>query len=441
MFTRTLFIVLAMAISWTTNGQIAPKTTELEAAGVKIIARESVKGTVSMRTFLRGGVNNYSFENQGVEELMLSMIAEGGPASTSKTEYQQQLESIGAGISASTGYDYGNLSLSSIKEYFYDAAEIYLEAISNPAFRQEDFDLIKNRMITNAKQAKTNPDSHLMDLAMESAWEGTDYAKRPSGTIESLESLTLPLVRKYYSSVFGKQNIFMVLVGDVPLGKVESIIEQSGISKLPEGSKSNWFVAEDGVESGLTVEDRNIETNYITGVFSAPNKGTEESVHNALAMRILGMRFFEELRTKRSLSYAPSAGTTGYIARPMNQIYISTTDPEQSLEVMIDLVNAVRTDGYEEKELEGTKQSFLTNYYMGQETNSSISMSLGVNEIQDTWKNTDMFTERVLNTSLEDINTVISTYGEEINWTYLGKEDMVKPKYFKQPVKSKKVKN
>jgi predicted Zn-dependent peptidase len=440
MFTRTLFIVLAMAVSWTTNGQTAPETTELEASGIKIIARESVKGTVSTRTFLRGGVNNYSFENQGIEELMLSMIAEGGPASTSKTEYQQQLESIGARISASTGYDYGNISLSSIKEYFYDAVQIYLEALSNPAFRQEDFDLIKNRMITNAKQAKTNPDAHLMDLAMGSTWEGTDYAKKPSGTIESLESLTLPLVQKYYTSVFSKQNIFMVLVGDVPQEKVTSMIEGSGMSKLPEGKQANWFVVEDGVESGLTVEDRNIETNYITGVFSAPKKGTEESIHNALAMRILGMRFFEELRTKRSLSYAPSARSTGYIARPMNQVYISTTDPEQSLEVMIDLVNSVRTEGYEEKELEGTKQSFLTNYYMGQETNSSISMSLGVNEIQGSWKNMDRFTDRVLNTSLEDINMVISSYGEEINWSYLGKEEMVKPKYFKQPVKTKKIK-
>jgi zinc protease len=440
MFTRILFIALAMVVSWGATGQIAPKTTEIDVDGIKMIARESVKGTVSMRTFIRGGVNNYSMQYQGVEELMLSMIAEGGPASTSKVMYQQQLETIGARISSSSGYDYGNISLSSIKEYYYDAVEIYLEAISNPAFRQEDFDLIKNKMITNARQAKTNPDAHLMDLAMGSAWEGTDYEKKPSGTLESLEEMSLSLVKRYYSSVFTKKNIFIILVGDVPPTKVQDFVHQSKMSKLPEGRESTWFVAEDGVNSGLTVEDRNIETNYITGVFSAPNKGSEESVHNALAMRILGMRFFEELRTKRSLSYAPSARSTGYIARPMNQIYISTTDPEQSLEVMIDLVNAVRTEGYEEKELQGTKQSFLTNYYMGQETNSSISMSLGVNEIQDSWKNMDDFTKRVLVTSLEDINAVMVNYGEEIHWSYLGKEEMVKPKFFKQPVKAKKVK-
>ncbi|MCH2214124.1 MAG: insulinase family protein [Flavobacteriales bacterium] len=415
-------------------------TKSLEINGVKLIHRPSVKGTVSMRTFIRGGVNNYSMDYQGVEELLLSMIAEGGPASMSKDEYQQRLEAIGASISSSTGYDYGNISLSSIKEYFNDALDIYLEAIANPALRQEDFELIQDRMLTNIRQSKTNPDAHLMSMAMSSTWKGTDYEKSPSGTEASIQNMSLDLIKRYYKTTFAKNKIFMVIVGDVRLERVKGYFDRTKISQLPEGNEANWFIVEGGLESGLNVEDRKIETNYIMGLFSAPVKGTEESVHNALAMSILGNRFFEELRTKRSLSYAPSASTTGYIARPMNRVYISTTDPEQSLEVMIDLINDVKTNGYEIKELEGTKQSFITNYYMGQETNASISMSLGISEIQGSWKNADKFTQRVLSTSVEDINAVIREYGEEIHWTYLGKEEVVKPKFFKQPVKQKKVK-
>lgn len=439
MFKKTIFVMLALSLSWSGFSQSAPKTVEMDVDGIKVIARESVKGTVSARTFIKGGVNNYSLENQGIEELMLLLIAEGGPADMSKEEYQGQMEAIGASISSSTGYDYSNISLSCIKQYLEPAWNIYAASITNPAFRQEDFELVKNQLITAAKQQKTNPDAHLMDMAMASVWEGTDYEKKPSGTVESLESLSLDLVKKYYANVLSKKRTFVVFVGDYPAEKVKALVSQ-GMPALPEGTESTWFVADDGVKQGLAVEDRNIETNYITGMFSAPEKGSVESVHNALAMRILGMRFFEELRTKRSLSYAPSAGSTGYIARPMNRVYISTTDPEQSLEVMMDLVNSVKTDGYEEKELEGTKQSFLTNYFMGQETNSSISMSLGVSEIQDSWKNMDEFTERVLETSLEDINAVMVNYGDEIHWSYLGKEEMVKPKFFKQPVKTKKMK-
>lgn len=419
--------------------QEAPSTKEFEAAGVKVIARESVKGTVSARVFLLGGVANYPAEKQGVEEIMLTLIAEGGPASMEKQEYQRTLEKIGARINSSTGYDYSNISLNCIKPYWKSSWQIFSAAITDPAFRQEDFDLVKNKLITAAKQAKTNPDAHLSNLSMESAWEGTDYAKRPSGTAESLESLTLKDVKGYYNRLFGKDRVFVVVVGDLNFDQVQDFMAQS-FEKLPQGTPPPSIYAGEKVEEGLMVEDRNIETNYIRGVFDAPMKGTDASIHNALAMRILGRRFFEELRTKRSLSYAPSARTTGYAARPMNQVYISTTDPEQSLEVMVDLVNQVRTDGFEKKELDGTKQTFLTNYYMGQETNSSISMSLGVNEIYGGWENMDRFTDRVLATELDDINSVMRTYGDEIHWTYLGKEELVKPKMFSQPVKAKKVK-
>jgi len=429
---------LALMICSSLIAQVA-KTYEENVNGLKIILRESVKGTVSARIFIQGGVNNYSLENQGIEELLLSLIAEAGPADMSKEEYQRQMERMGANISSSTGYDYSNISLNCIKQYSKQALSIYAQSITNPAFRQEDFDLVKNKLITAAKQQKTNPDAHLMDMAMQSTWEGTDYEKKPSGTVESLESISLELLQKYYSSIMVKNNIFLVVVGDLQMANLKAIM-QPNLAKLRDGRPATWFISEEPVKKGLIVENRNIETNYITGMFSAPKKGTDEAVHNSLAMRILGMRFFEELRTKRSLSYAPSASTTGYIARPMNRVYISTTDPAQSLEVMTDLINTVRTEGYDEKELEGTKQSFLTNYYMGQETNSSISMSLGVGEIQGGWENVDKFTKTVLSTSLDDINAVIRNYGDEIHWSYLGKEEQIKPKFFTQPVKPKKVK-
>jgi len=439
MFKKTVFVMLAMALSWSSFSQSTPETKQFDVNDLKVIARESVKGTVSARLFIQGGVNNYPAEHQGIEELMLTLISEGGPANMTKEEYQSRMEAIGARISSSTGYDYGNISLSCIKQYVKPAWEIYSAAVLNPAFRQQDFELVKNKLITAAKQKKTNPDAHLMDMAMESTWEGTDYEKKPSGTLKSLESITIEEIKKYHTSVITKEQTFLVFVGDVSADVVRRMVASS-FGNLPDGTEKEWFVAEDGVEKGLKVEDRNIETNYITGVFSAPKKGTEESVHNALAMSILYDRFFEELRTKRSLSYAPQAGSTGYIARPMNRVYISTTDPEQSLKVMMDLVNSARTKGYTEKELEGTKQSFLTNYYMGQETNASISMSLGVSEIQNTWKNMDLFTKRVLSTSLEDINAVMVNYGDEIHWSYLGKEDMVKPKFFTQPDKARELK-
>ena len=69
-----------------------------------------------------------------------------------------------------------------------------------------------------------------------------------------------------------------------------------------------------------TVENRDIPTNYIRGIMSAPSMNEKEGVPMMLAMAIMRDRFFVELRTKRSLTYAPGAGfaTTSLITHTLH---------------------------------------------------------------------------------------------------------------------------
>ena len=145
-------------------------------------------------------------------------------------------------------------------------------------------------------------------------------------------------------------------------------------------------------------------------------------------------RFFVELRTKRSLSYAPAAFyATAAIEDPYAVYYISTVDPKQSLQVMIDEINKVKNQGFTEKELKDMKESFLTNHFLGLETNGSQTMSLGHAEIGGDWRTTETFMASVEKATVKDLNAAFNKYSSSINWSYLGKEDAVSPSDFKQP--------
>jgi len=153
-----------------------------------------------------------------------------------------------------------------------------------------------------------------------------------------------------------------------------------------------------------------------------------------LAMSIMYDRYFIELRTKRGLSYAPAAFySSTLIENPYNGVYITTTDPKQSIEVMVAELDKLKKDGFTQKELDDKMQGFLTRYLMGQETLASQSNSLGVNEMKGGWEMAENFTEEVNKVTLDDINRVIDKYSSQINWTYLGKKDMVKEEDFLQP--------
>lgn len=184
------------------------------------------------------------------------------------------------------------------------------------------------------------------------------------------------------------------------------------------------------------MEDRDIATNYIRGIISAPKANSKEGVATKIAMSILYDRFFTELRTKRSLSYAPAAFyVESAVTSPYSVLYITTTKPKESIQVMVDEINAVKKYGFKNEELINKRQDFLTNYYLTLETTGSQADALGLAQIQGNWRQVDALNKAVTETTLKELNTTFDTYSNRIIWTYLGKKEAVKDTDFKQPNK------
>src|SRR5205823_2145408 len=126
----------------------------------------------------------------------------------------------------------------------------------------------------------------------------------------------------------------LVVVGKI---KMEDLRKQvsAAFAKLPEGI-SDPFISNPPkiAASNVTIEEREIATNYIQGIFSAPATGTRESIAMRVGTSILAERLFIEIRTKRNLSYAPSASVAG-LFNPYGSVYVSTTDPNAAVQVMM----------------------------------------------------------------------------------------------------------
>ena len=112
--------------------------------------------------------------------------------------------------------------------------------------------------------------------------------------------------------------------------------------------------------------------------------------------------------------------------------YISTIDPKQSLQVMTDIINDIKKNGFTEKEVKDKKKEYLTNYYMTNEASSYQAGVLGFCEASGNWKIFDEINNRVGLVNTADLNKTFNKYMNNISWTYLGKEDKVKKEDFKQ---------
>ncbi len=406
--------------------------------GIKVIHKQVPKDVISVRLFIEGGTANYPKDLQGIENLTLNLMVDGGTESMPKLEFKTASERMGTSFGAGSNLDYGSISMTCIKTFWDASWNLFQDAILHPALTESEFNLLREQLVANAQQTLSNPDAYLSNLSRQVAFENKDYAKSPEGTPESLQKITLADVQTYYKKTIGKKRIFLVVVGDISEADITAKIK-STLGALPGGTAASRDSRTLLTQPKTYIEDRDIATNYIRGVMSAPFANEPEGIAYRVAISILGDRYFDELRTKRSLSYAPSAFyAQAAMSNPYGVIYISTIDPKQSMQVMVDEINKIKKEGFTEKELTDKKQEFLTGYYLTLETTGNQADALGMAEMTGGWENLDKITSAVNALKLADINTVLDKYTDNIVWTYLGKKDAVKTEDFKQTTPKEK---
>src|SRR5262249_61390724 len=116
----------------------------------------------------------------------------------------------------------------------------------------------------------------------------------------------------------------------------------------------------------------------------SPARACRHAAHPAMtiAMSVLRDRFFEEVRIKRNLSYAPAA-SLGHDAANLGSIYVTTVDPRATMEVMRAEIRRLAQDPVPRKDLDDKVRTFVTRYYLQNETNHAQAAFLATYEWWD----------------------------------------------------------
>jgi len=193
------------------------------------------------------------------------------------------------------------------------------------------------------------------------------------------------------------------------------------LSAIPEGKP--FILKKEMIapaKNTFKAEKKDLATNYIQGVASAPSPGTPEYNAFVLAMRIFSQRHFLEVRTKNGLSYAPGSWFDGG-SSPSANISVSTTDPNKYIGVAKALIEKTKKEGFTEDELRNIKTQYLTSFFYRQETNGAQASSLASNEVlHNNWKRALTISDDMKKVSVTDLNTVFNKYITNLVWAYQG---------------------
>ena len=254
----------------------AALVTEFDVNGLKVlIKRREGSQTVVAGLFIKGGARNITAANAGIEDLMLDAASEAS-MNFPRERLRTELARMGTAISSGINYDYSALTLASTRANFDRSWEIFTDVALNPSFNPEDVGRVRNRMVQALNADADTPDSYLQVLQARVAYAGHPYINDPNGTAESVSRLTAEDLRRYHKQMMETSRLLLVIVGDLDPQLVRQRIAAS-FGKLPRGTYHSTPLPELSFAAPtVAVTERDLPTNYVQGVFTAPGPASPD---------------------------------------------------------------------------------------------------------------------------------------------------------------------
>ena len=429
------FILLAFITATFAQGKIDVSdqiklVTEFEVNGLKVLVKSRENApTVAASLFVKGGTRNITDKNAGIEAFTLQAATEGSKA-YSREVVRRTLATTGSAVGAGVNKDYSSFSFVSTRQNFDKTWDVFADLAMNPSFEKDDVERLRQQFLTGLKNQESDNDNFLDVLQRRVVYAKHPYENDVSGTVKTIEGFTPKDLSDYHKKIMQTSQLLLVVVGDIQAEELKKKVSAT-LGKLPKGNyKEKALPKFDFSESTIDITKREVPTNYIRGIFEAPSIDNPDYFAMNVATSILSTLFFQEVRERRQLTYAASAEVDSFIANSGN-IYVTTTDPNQSVDIMLQLVKFVQNQKLNPDAIKGIAGFFLTKHYMSNETNSAQVSDLAKYELTGGgWKNSFEFLNGVQSVTPEDVQRVTKKYMNNFRFVYIGDPSKVNKEIF-----------
>jgi zinc protease len=217
--------------------------------------------------------------------------------------------------------------------------------------------------------------------------------------------------------------MLLVVVGNIDRPHLEAIVQRT-LGQLPRGTYA-WSAPHQPAKLGkaLVVREADLPTNYLLGYYAGPAARDPDYQALRAATAVLSGRLFTEVRSKRNLSYEVDAP---FVDRAIANggLYVTTTDPNQTLQIMRVEIDRLQRELIDQQGLERLIGQFITDYFLKNETNGDQATFLARAQIyQGDYRAAGHFVADLRRVRPEDVRRVARLYMHDFRFVYLGKSD------------------
>ena len=321
---------------------------------------------VSFSITLKGGLLLDDIDKAGVANLMSDIMMEGTKNKT-PVELEEAIDELGASINMYTTKESIVISANCLSSKFYDVYDLVEEILFEPRWDEKEFERIKRETterISRSKADLANVASSVFNKLIYG--DKSILSKDIEGTEESVASISIDDLKKFYNNYFVPNSAAITIVGDVTEDKAVSTfqpLELRWIKKdiefkdypIPEKPEvaSLYFVDfPDAKQSvirigniGMTYDDKDF---YPATVMNYKLGGSFSGNVNLI------------LREEKGFTYGARTSFTGsiYPGYFVASSSVSSNSTFESVQIFVEEMNKYR-DGIPPSDLEFTKNALI----------------------------------------------------------------------------------
>ncbi|MAQ76258.1 MAG: peptidase M16 [Aquimarina sp.] len=365
-------------------------------------------------------------DKAGLSYLMTDLMMEGTVNKT-PAELEEAIDLLGARISISSGTEEIRLTGACLAKNFTKTVALAEEILLQPRWDEKEFNRLKQSLITRLQGREANP-QEIASINYNKLIYGTDHILGipGSGTLETVNSITLDDVKQHYTSLSPK-NAVIHIAGDV---------SQNAAKDTFDSLAYNWkssdveipSVTVDTIQKGNQLYFINIPGSKQSVIYAGKIalSGKNEDYNNLdYANEILGGgssgRLFQTLRIEKGYTY----GAYSYIRQQEHKAPFTVTTSVRanatlpSLQIISDMLKQYE-DSFGVNEVETTKTKLLKGSTRSYE---DLGDKLRILREMSKYDKSSDFIEKeqqeLLAMTLEDFKSIINTYISEDQMIYV----------------------
>ncbi|MFH0731839.1 MAG: pitrilysin family protein [Candidatus Omnitrophota bacterium] len=365
---------------------------------------------------IKGGLRAENEANNGILNLASSLLLKG-TARYNKQQIAEQLESEGADLTPYSGNNSFGLSMTFMSEDLEKMLTLLSAVLLQLSFPDNELELLRKDAIAELDLLNDDIFQYTNIRLRKLLFQNHPYAYISSGNKDALANIKKDGIVEFYKKLCVAKNAVLSICGDIDPKAALDIIKGK-FNDMPQGEafQPDVFSADSPKLPLKQIENVDKKQAVVMiGFEGASMYNNDRHPLQVLSSIFSGSsgRLYSQIRQKEGLAY--TLGTFGMVGLDKGMfVFYAATTPENADKVsksIVSQIEQIKSEKLEDEEISAAKKILITKQQLSLQTNSSLAMQLGLDELYglgyDYYK---QYTERINSVTEKDVKAACKKY-------------------------------